>query len=105
MLHLTALASPLPCPCPCCSAEQLERAVATTRRLRQDLTLSVRAWGFEPKVQEHRRRLQRHEARQQAAAARQLRRTPNSCATVAIVADSAAMAYASSPRRLLKEQE
>ena len=79
--------------------------MATTQHLRQDFTLSVRTWGFEPKVQEQRRRLQCQEARQQPAAAQQQRPVPNSCALVAIVADSAAMAHASSPRRLLKAQE
>ena len=60
----------------------------------------MRTWGFEPKVQEHRTRLQC----EQAAATLRMRGTRRS-ASVAIIADSDAMAVASSPRRLLSEQE
>jgi hypothetical protein len=103
MLHLPQPAFPFSLPC--CSSEQLQRAVATTQHLRQDFFLSVRAWGFAPKVQEQRHRLPRHQARQQAVIARRQRGAPKSCAPAAIAVDSAAMAHASSPRRLAKEQE
>ena len=90
-------ASPLPL---CCSTAELDRAVATQQSLRQDVRLAVRTWGFEPKVQEHRSRLQC----EQAAATLSLHGTRR-YASVAITADSDAMATASSPRRLLSEQE
>ena len=76
--------------------------MATSQRLRQDFSLAVRTWGFEPMVQEQRSSLQCQEAVEHAAAAAMHQLWHGS---VAIVADTDPLASARGPRRLLKALE